>query len=127
MNPDDPYSRCDDIIRYLRRGHHTQYGRLALNMRNALPNAHYIGFTGPPLFKDDEIIKRIFGDYVSTYDFQRAVDDGTKAASADDLAQTPAGRLLPAVSGNHPGLQPGKGPHHHRRDLRGAAPVRGGA
>jgi type I restriction enzyme R subunit len=48
---------------------------LALNMRNALPNASFIGFTGTPLFKDDEITRRVFGDYVSTYDFQRAVDD----------------------------------------------------
>ncbi len=55
--------------------HRTQYGRLALNMRNALPNAQYIGFTGTPLFKDDQITKQIFGNYVSTYDFQRAVDD----------------------------------------------------
>ncbi|MCA1916687.1 type I restriction enzyme endonuclease domain-containing protein, partial [Methanospirillum hungatei] len=45
-------------------------------MRNALPNASFIGFTGTPLFKDDEITKRVFGDYVSTYDFQRAVEDG---------------------------------------------------
>ena len=44
-------------------------------MRNALPNASFIGFTGTPLFKDDEITRRIFGDYVSTYDFQRAVED----------------------------------------------------
>jgi len=56
--------------------HRTQYGLLALNMRNAVPNASYLGFTGTPLFKDDEITRRIFGDYVSTYDFQRAVDDG---------------------------------------------------
>ena len=49
---------------------------LALNMRNALPNASYMGFTGTPLFKDDEITRRVFGDYVSTYDFQRAVEDG---------------------------------------------------
>ena len=48
---------------------------LALNMRNGLPNASFIGFTGTPLFKDDEITRRVFGDYVSTYDFQRAVDD----------------------------------------------------
>src|SRR4029450_5434554 len=34
-----------------------------------------IGFTGTPLFKDDEITRRVFGDYVSTYDFKRAVDD----------------------------------------------------
>lgn len=76
VDPDDPYSRRDDIIVISDEAHRTQYGRLALNMRNALPNAHYIGFTGTPLFKDDEITKRIFGDYVSTYDFQRAVDDG---------------------------------------------------
>ena len=55
--------------------HRTQYGTLALNMRNALPHACYIGFTGTPLFSDDEITKRVFGSYVSTYDFQRAVED----------------------------------------------------
>jgi type I restriction enzyme R subunit len=38
--------------------------------------ASFIGFTGTPLFKDDEITKRIFGDYVSKYDFKRSVDDG---------------------------------------------------
>jgi type I restriction enzyme R subunit len=47
-----------------------------MNLRNALPNASFIGFTGTPLFKDDEITKRIFGDYVSRYDFKRSVDDG---------------------------------------------------
>ncbi|HGT7477977.1 TPA: type I restriction endonuclease subunit R, partial [Escherichia coli] len=51
------------------------YGTLSLNMRNALPNASFIGFTGTPLFKDDEITKKVFGDYISTYDFQRAVED----------------------------------------------------
>ena len=45
-------------------------------MRNALPNASYIGFTGTPLFTGDEITRQVFGDYVSTYDFQRAVEDG---------------------------------------------------
>ena len=44
-------------------------------MRAALPNAAYMGFTGTPLFKDDEITRRVFGEYVSTYDFQRAVED----------------------------------------------------
>lgn len=76
VNPDSPYSSRGDIIVVSDEAHRTQYGRLALNMRNALPNAHYIGFTGTPLFKNDEITKRIFGEYVSTYDFQRAVDDG---------------------------------------------------
>jgi type I restriction enzyme R subunit len=75
VDPNDPYSTRDDVIVISDEAHRTQYGRLALNMRNALPNGHYIGFTGTPLFKDDEVTKRIFGDYVSTYDFQRAVDD----------------------------------------------------
>jgi type I restriction enzyme R subunit len=44
-------------------------------MRNALPNASFIGFTGTPLFKGDEITRRVFGDYVSRYGFQRAVED----------------------------------------------------
>ena len=68
-------SNRDDIIAIVDEAHRTQYGTLALNMRNALPNASYIGFTGTPLFKDDEITRRVFGDYVSTYDFQRAVED----------------------------------------------------
>ena len=45
-------------------------------MRLALPNAAFIGFTGTPLFKQDEITKRIFGDYVSRYDFKRSEEDG---------------------------------------------------
>ncbi|MFH2000392.1 MAG: type I restriction endonuclease subunit R [Planctomycetota bacterium] len=75
VEPDQPYSSRDDIIVITDEAHRTQYGTLALNMRNALPNAGYIGFTGTPLFKDDEITRRMFGEYVSTYDFQRAVED----------------------------------------------------
>jgi type I restriction enzyme R subunit len=73
--PDAPYSTRDDIIVITDEAHRTQYGELALNVRNALPNAARIGFTGTPLFKDDQITKRVFGDYVSRYDFQRAVED----------------------------------------------------
>jgi type I restriction enzyme R subunit len=75
VDPREPYSIRDDIIVITDEAHRTQYGRLALNLRNALPNAAYIGFTGTPLFTDDEITRRVFGDYVSTYDFQRAVED----------------------------------------------------
>ena len=75
VNPEDGYTRRDDVIVITDEAHRTQYGTLALNMRNALPNASYIGFTGTPLFKDDEITRKVFGDYVSTYDFQRAVED----------------------------------------------------
>lgn len=75
VDPSMPYSTRDDIIVISDEAHRTQYGRLALNLRNALPNASFIGFTGTPLFKEDEITRRVFGDYVSTYDFQRAVED----------------------------------------------------
>ncbi|ASG66815.1 DEAD/DEAH box helicase [Idiomarina piscisalsi] len=75
VDPNNPYSDRDDIIVITDEAHRTQYGRLSLNLRNAVPNASYIGFTGTPLFKDDEITRRVFGDYVSTYNFQRAVED----------------------------------------------------
>ena len=73
----EEYSLRDDIIVITDEAHRTQYGLLSLNMRDALPKASYIGFTGTPLFKDDEITRRVFGEYISTYDFQRAVEDGT--------------------------------------------------
>ncbi len=77
VDPSKPYSNREDIIVVSDEAHRTQYGRLALNMRNAIPQASYIGFTGTPLFKgEDEVTKDVFGDYISTYDFQRAVEDG---------------------------------------------------
>jgi type I restriction enzyme R subunit len=77
VDPSKPYSVRDDIIVISDEAHRTQYGRLALNMRNAIPNASYIGFTGTPLFKgEDQVTRDVFGDYISTYDFQRAVEDG---------------------------------------------------
>ena len=75
VDPEEGYTRRDDIIVITDEVHRTQYGTLALNMRNALPNAAYIGFTGTPLFTEDEITRRVFGEYISTYDFQRAVED----------------------------------------------------
>jgi type I restriction enzyme R subunit len=75
VGPGEAYTTRDDVIVITDEAHRTQYGTLALNLRNALPNASYIGFTGTPLFSNDEITRRVFGDYISTYDFQRAVDD----------------------------------------------------
>lgn len=74
--PDQPYSERDDIIVISDEAHRTQTGRLARNMRIALPNAAFIGFTGTPLFKNDNLTKRIFGGYVSRYDFKRSEEDG---------------------------------------------------
>ncbi len=75
VDPNNPYSDRNDIIVITDEAHRTQYGRLSLNLRNALPKASYIGFTGTPLFKDDEITRRVFGEYISKYGFQRAVED----------------------------------------------------
>ncbi|AII53819.1 type I restriction endonuclease subunit R [Hymenobacter sp. APR13] len=76
VTAEDPYTRRPDVVVMSDEAHRSQNGRLAINMRQALPQAQYIGFTGTPLFKEDELTRRIFGDYISTYNFQRAVEDG---------------------------------------------------
>ena len=76
VDPKQPYSERDDIIVISDEAHRTQAGRLARNMRLALPNASFMGFTGTPIFKEDELTRRLFGDYVSRYDFKRSEEDG---------------------------------------------------
>lgn len=71
----EPYSARDDIIVISDEAHRSQSGKFARNMRLALPNASFIGFTGTPLFKNDHLTRRIFGSYVSRYDFNRSVED----------------------------------------------------
>ncbi len=73
----EPYSDRDDIIVISDEAHRTQAGKFARNMRLALPNASFIGFTGTPIFKHDELTRRIFGDYVSRYDFKRSEEDNS--------------------------------------------------
>jgi type I restriction enzyme R subunit len=65
-----------DIIVMTDEAHRSQYDTLALNMRNALPNAAFIGFTGTPLMAGEEKTKEVFGDYVSIYNFRQSVEDG---------------------------------------------------
>lgn len=75
-NPNaEPYTPEHDIILMSDEAHRTQNGIYAENMMRLLPTAHRIGFTGTPIFKDDNITTRTFGDYISVYDFKRAVDD----------------------------------------------------
>jgi len=76
FNFEEIITERDNIIVISDEAHRTQGGSLAMNLRKALPNASFIGFTGTPLFKDDELTRRIFGDYVSKYDFKRSVEDG---------------------------------------------------
>ena len=59
--------------------HRSQYDFIdgfARHMRDALPNASFIGFTGTPIELTDKNTRAVFGDYVSVYDIQRAVQDG---------------------------------------------------
>jgi type I restriction enzyme R subunit len=65
-----------DIIVMTDEAHRSQYDTLALNMRNALPKAAFIGFTGTPLMAGEERTKEVFGDYVSIYNFRQSVEDG---------------------------------------------------
>jgi len=66
----------DDIVVITDEAHRSQYDVFALNMRNALPNAAFIGFTGTPLIAGEERTKEVFGDYVSIYNFKQSIDDG---------------------------------------------------
>ncbi|MBS1723119.1 MAG: type I restriction endonuclease subunit R [Armatimonadetes bacterium] len=59
--------------------HRSQYGFVeggAKWMRDALPNATFIGFTGTPIDRDDKSTPRVFGDYADVYDIRQAVEDG---------------------------------------------------
>jgi type I restriction enzyme, R subunit len=55
--------------------HRTQYAKLAQNVTNALPHATRIGFTGTPIEQVDRSTQVVFGDYISVYRMERAVDD----------------------------------------------------
>ncbi|MFN6311019.1 MAG: type I restriction endonuclease subunit R [Planctomyces sp.] len=68
-----------NIVVIADEAHRSQYDLidgLARNLRDALPNASFIGFTGTPIEQTDANTRAIFGDYISIYDIQRAVADG---------------------------------------------------
>ena len=68
-------SERDDVIVITDEAHRTQYDILALNMRNALPNASFLGFTGTPLIAGEERTREVFGEYVSIYNFAASTAD----------------------------------------------------
>ncbi|MBP7795237.1 MAG: type I restriction endonuclease subunit R [Elusimicrobiales bacterium] len=68
-------SNRSDIVVITDEAHRTQYDVFAMNMRNALPNAGFIAFTGTPLIIGEEKTREVFGDYVSIYNFKQAIDD----------------------------------------------------
>jgi len=67
-----------NIIVIADEAHRSQYDFIdgfARHMRDAVPNASFIGFTGTPIEKADANTKQVFGEYISVYDIQRAVED----------------------------------------------------
>lgn len=67
-----------NIVVIADEAHRSQYDLidgLARHLRDALPNASFIGFTGTPIEKTDANTRAVFGDYISIYDIQRAVAD----------------------------------------------------
>jgi len=68
-----------NIIVIADEAHRSQYDFIdgfARHMRDALPHASFVGFTGTPIEKTDANTRAVFGDYISVYDIQRAVFDG---------------------------------------------------
>ena len=68
-----------NIVVIADEAHRSQYDFIdgfARHMRDALPNASFVGFTGTPIEKTDANTRAVFGDYISVYDIQRAVVDG---------------------------------------------------
>ena len=87
---DEPLSERRNIIVMADEAHRGQYGLkervdtetgkikvgTARIIRNSLPNATYVGFTGTPISLKDRSTKEVFGDYIDVYDMTQAVEDG---------------------------------------------------
>ena len=72
-------SERHNIVVIADEAHRSQYDFIdgyARHMRDALPHASFIGFTGTPIEQQDANTRAVFGDYISVYDIQRAVEDG---------------------------------------------------
>ena len=71
-------SKRRNIVVIADEAHRSQYEFIdgyARHMRDALPNASFIGFTGTPIELQDANTRAVFGDYISVYDIERAVED----------------------------------------------------
>ena len=78
----DTYPMLSDrsnIVVIADEAHRSQYNFIdgfARHMRDALPNASFVGFTGTPIELQDANTRAVFGDYISVYDIRRSVEDG---------------------------------------------------
>jgi type I restriction enzyme R subunit len=100
-----------NIVVIADEAHRSQYDFIdgyARHMRDALPHASFIGFTGPPIELQDANTRAVFGDYISVYDIQRAVQDGatvpiyyesrppsSRSMRPSDRRSTPSSRRRP--------------------------------
>ncbi len=86
------------VVDEAHRSHYDDLDGYARHLRDALPNATLIAFTGTPISFDDRNTRDVFGDYIDIYDLTRAVDDGAtvpvyfeprliKVALADDVTE----------------------------------------
>ena len=74
-----PLSERRNVVVIADEAHRSQYDFIdgyARHMRDALPNASFIGFTGTPIELEDASTRAVFGDHISVYDVLRAVEDG---------------------------------------------------
>lgn len=72
-------SKRSNVVVMADEAHRSQYGFVeggARWMREALPNATFVGFTGTPLTRDDKNTTNVFGEYADVYDIRQAVEDG---------------------------------------------------
>jgi type I restriction enzyme R subunit len=90
-------------------GAYTVYG-FAKYLRDALPNASFIGFTGTPIEATDKNTKQMFGDYIDIYDIQRAVEDGGHRAKSTTKPAWPKSTWMPTSAPASTRLR-----RHHRR------------
>lgn len=73
-------SESENIIVMTDESHRSQYKGLAMNMRKAMPNATFIGFTGTPIEKEKRSTTGKFGAYIDKYTIEQAVEDGATVA-----------------------------------------------
>ncbi len=69
-------TEAENVIVMVDEAHRSQYRGLATNMRQAMPNATFLGFTGTPIDKKDKSTLATFGPYIDTYSIEQAVKDG---------------------------------------------------
>ena len=82
-----------NIVVIADEAHRSQYDFIdgfARHMRDALPNASFVGFTGTPIELQDSNTRAVFGDYISIYDIQRSVEDGATRPPSTTKAVWPS-------------------------------------